>query len=179
MNRRPRMAAGVDSLAPRRQTLPMKSLLRFVASLAVLTLCSPARAEPAARELFGAVASGTTSLQPAAVGAYAKGCLAGGVRLAETGTHWQAVRLSRNRNWGHPVLVRFLTTFAAKASASNATTSWPTSVRAADTEASAPTQTLSRLVRDNRYSPSISSIFWTAAPDAPLPRLSSLATSTA
>lgn len=92
------------------------------AALASALACGPALAEPPARDLFGAVPAATTSLPPAAIGAYAKGCLAGGVKLAEDGPHWQAVRLSRNRNWGHPVLVRFLQGFAAKASA---TTGWP------------------------------------------------------
>jgi penicillin-insensitive murein endopeptidase len=30
------------------------------------------------------------------------------VQLAETGPTWQAMRLSRNRNWGHPELVDYL-----------------------------------------------------------------------
>ena len=42
---------------------------------------------------------------PAVHGGYAKGCLAGGVELPETGATWQAMRLSRNRNWAHPEMV--------------------------------------------------------------------------
>ena len=57
-----------------------------------------------AKRLFGAK-SGPSSQTPAAYGSYAKGCLAGAVQLAETGPTWQAMRLSRNRNWGHPELV--------------------------------------------------------------------------
>ena len=30
------------------------------------------------------------------------------VRLPETGPTWQAMRLSRNRNWGHPVLMEYV-----------------------------------------------------------------------
>jgi len=41
-------------------------------------------------------------------GGYAKGCMAGGVQLAETGPTWQAMRLSRNRNWGHPETIDFI-----------------------------------------------------------------------
>ena len=41
----------------------------------------------------------------AAYGSYAKGCAAGSVQLPETGPTWQAMRLSRNRNWGHPDLI--------------------------------------------------------------------------
>jgi penicillin-insensitive murein endopeptidase len=50
----------------------------------------------------------------AAFGSYAKGCLAGAVQLPETGPTWQAMRLSRNRNWGSPDLVAFLERYSAK-----------------------------------------------------------------
>ena len=36
------------------------------------------------------------------------GCLAGGQALPVNGPAWQVMRLSRNRNWGHPALIRFL-----------------------------------------------------------------------
>src|SRR5438477_665580 len=42
------------------------------------------------------------------IGFYSHGCLAGGVALPINGKTWQVMRLSRNRNWGHPELVRFL-----------------------------------------------------------------------
>jgi len=60
-----------------------------------------------ARSLFGAV-SGPTSQAPEAIGFYSRGCLAGAVALPETGATWQAMRLSRNRNWGTPELISFL-----------------------------------------------------------------------
>ncbi len=60
-----------------------------------------------AKELFGA--ERLASAQPAApVGFYSKGCLAGAEQLPETGPTWQAMRLSRNRNWGHPELIDFV-----------------------------------------------------------------------
>ncbi|MCO4776487.1 MULTISPECIES: penicillin-insensitive murein endopeptidase [Lentibacter] len=68
-----------------------------------------------AKQLFGAVPEGSQQ-SSAPYGSYAKGCLAGGVELAETGPTWQAMRLSRNRNWGHPELIDFvqnLSRFAA------------------------------------------------------------------
>ena len=43
-----------------------------------------------------------------AIGSYAKGCQSGASELTETGSTWQAMRLSRNRNWGQPELVDFL-----------------------------------------------------------------------
>jgi penicillin-insensitive murein endopeptidase len=43
-----------------------------------------------------------------AIGSYADGCMAGAVALPITGPAWQVMRLSRNRNWGNPVLITFL-----------------------------------------------------------------------
>ena len=64
----------------------------------------PAKAAPAAKDLFGAQRA-AAPLQARAIGFYAKGCLAGGRQLAIDGPAWQAMRLSRNRNWGHPDLI--------------------------------------------------------------------------
>lgn len=52
---------------------------------------------------------------PRAIGYYPRGCLAGGVELPVNGPNWQVMRLSRNRNWGHPELIRFLEHFAPAA----------------------------------------------------------------
>lgn len=63
-------------------------------------------AEPASA-LFAARA--TPAPGPAApIGSYARGCLAGGAELPETGPTWQAMRLSRQRNWGHPEAIAFV-----------------------------------------------------------------------
>ncbi|SEN74691.1 penicillin-insensitive murein endopeptidase [Loktanella fryxellensis] len=60
-----------------------------------------------AKEVFGYLP--TPSQLPATpVGFYSNGCQAGAVALAETGPTWQAMRLSRNRNWGQPELVDFV-----------------------------------------------------------------------
>lgn len=71
-----------------------------------------------AKQLFGAARAG--SAQPAsAIGGYALGCQSGAVQLPETGPTWQAMRLSRNRNWGQPILVDYiqdLSRFAASQS---------------------------------------------------------------
>ncbi len=86
-------------------------LFRFftVALLSVLVLpfSADARAQKPAKQLFGH-ADGPAKMKPRPIGSYAKGCLAGGKQLAKTGPAWQAMRLSRNRNWGHPVLIDFL-----------------------------------------------------------------------
>ena len=60
-----------------------------------------------AKTLFGAMPTGS-SQAPQSIGGYARGCQAGAEQLAETGPTWQAMRLSRNRNWGQPVLVDFI-----------------------------------------------------------------------
>jgi penicillin-insensitive murein DD-endopeptidase len=67
-----------------------------------------------ARELFGRMTKPFAG--PArAFGGYADGCLQGAVELPITGPAWQVMRLSRNRNWGHPKLISFLERFATKA----------------------------------------------------------------
>src|SRR5262249_26974645 len=66
-----------------------------------------------ARELFGRRATGA-ALEPRTIGFYSKGCLAGGVALPVNGPTWQVMRLSRNRNWGHPSLIAFLERLSEK-----------------------------------------------------------------
>ncbi len=74
---------------------------------ALTTIALPALAEKRANELFGAFAVASQQA-PMPIGSYAKGCAAGLVQLPETGPTWQAMRLSRNRNWGQPEMVQFL-----------------------------------------------------------------------
>jgi penicillin-insensitive murein endopeptidase len=64
-----------------------------------------------ANVLFGSV-PGPAPLAARAIGSYARGCLAGGVSLPINGPDWQVMRLSRDRNWGHPRLLDFLERFA-------------------------------------------------------------------
>ena len=59
-----------------------------------------------AKVLFGDVST-SSRLAPHAIGSYAKGCLAGAVALPVNGPDWQAMRLSRNRNWATPELIAF------------------------------------------------------------------------
>jgi penicillin-insensitive murein DD-endopeptidase len=75
--------------------------------LLTMVLALPAQAETKANQLFGA-ADAPSQQPPAPVGSYAKGCAAGNVELPESGPTWQAMRLSRNRHYGQPVLVQFL-----------------------------------------------------------------------
>ncbi|MEM9796229.1 MAG: penicillin-insensitive murein endopeptidase [Pseudomonadota bacterium] len=72
-------------------------------ALIACLLALPAQAQ-VAKTLFGAAERGSNQ-RSEPFGSYAKGCAAGLVQLPETGPTWQAMRLSRNRNWGHPELV--------------------------------------------------------------------------
>ncbi|MEZ5775060.1 MAG: penicillin-insensitive murein endopeptidase [Hyphomicrobiaceae bacterium] len=66
-----------------------------------------------AKEQFGFVL-GPAGAKAAPIGGYARGCLSGGVALPINGAGYQVMRLSRNRNWGHPALIDFLTRFSAE-----------------------------------------------------------------
>jgi penicillin-insensitive murein endopeptidase len=66
-----------------------------------------------AKELFGRKTA-PANLEARSIGFYAHGCLAGAQALPVDGEAWQVMRLSRNRNWGHPALIGFLERFAKK-----------------------------------------------------------------
>lgn len=74
---------------------------------------NPQDPKTAAKDLFGRKTT-PVPLAARAIGFYTRGCLAGGIALPVNGPSWQVMRLSRNRNWGHPDLVKFLERFAAK-----------------------------------------------------------------
>jgi penicillin-insensitive murein endopeptidase len=76
-------------------------------------LANPTDPATPAKELFGRKPS-PAPLQARAIGFYAKGCLAGAVALPINGKAWQVMRLSRNRMWGHPNLVRMLERLSEK-----------------------------------------------------------------
>src|ERR1700742_2458541 len=77
-------------------------------------LANPNDPKIGAKQLFG------RKLLPAAmptrvIGFYAKGCIAGAEALPLNGDTWQVMRLSRNRNWGHPDLIALLERLSARA----------------------------------------------------------------
>jgi penicillin-insensitive murein DD-endopeptidase len=80
--------------------------MKFLPMLAVLAWAGAAEAQ-SARDLFSAVNS-PSGHAPHAIGRHGLGCLAGGVRLPESGPTWQAMRLGRNHHWGHPNAVAFV-----------------------------------------------------------------------
>ncbi len=82
-------------------------MIRIAALICTCLLALPAAAQTPAKQLFGAH-SNPSNQRSQPFGSYAKGCLAGAEQLPETGPTWQAMRLSRNRNWGHPEMIRFI-----------------------------------------------------------------------
>ncbi|MDC8772035.1 penicillin-insensitive murein endopeptidase [Roseateles albus] len=76
---------------------------------------------PAAKTLFGKVRS-AAALPPQTIGFYSRGCVAGAQALPLDGPHWQAMRPSRQRMWGHPDLIRFVERFAPLAAQASG---WP------------------------------------------------------
>ncbi|MBL3569528.1 penicillin-insensitive murein endopeptidase [Rhodovulum sp. BSW8] len=84
-------------------------------ALAVATAL-PVSAAPTAASLFGAEKRASRQA-PAPIGTYARGCGAGMVQLPETGPTWQAMRLSRNRNWGQPEMIAFIQRLGGHAAA--------------------------------------------------------------
>ncbi|MCB1482358.1 MAG: penicillin-insensitive murein endopeptidase [Rhodobiaceae bacterium] len=102
-----------------------RAALRFVLAgvvlMPVLGSAIPAHAEQPAKKLFGRVAK-PADLASRSIGSYARGCLAGAKPLPVTGQSWQVMRLSRNRNWGHPALIAYLERLAGDAAVSG---DWP------------------------------------------------------
>src|SRR3954447_23653184 len=84
-------------------------------------LAQPDAPTTPAKELFGR-AREAAPLAARSIGSYAKGCVAGAMALPIDGEAWQVMRLSRNRNWGHPRLVAFLERLAKRVPQING---WP------------------------------------------------------
>ena len=74
-----------------------------------------------AKTIFGALGT-PAPLPPRVIGFYSHGCLAGAEPMPIDGPLWQVMRLSRNRNWGHPDLVRLLQRLAGDAKSQDG---WP------------------------------------------------------
>jgi penicillin-insensitive murein DD-endopeptidase len=67
-----------------------------------------------AKQLFGSMPRPSSQAsQP--IGGYSQGCQAGAAQLPETGPTWQAMRLSRNRNWAQPATLDFVADLSAYA----------------------------------------------------------------
>src|SRR5438045_240812 len=77
-------------------------------------LANPNDPKTPAKELFGRRPT-AAPMAARAIGFYSRGCLAGAKALPINGKTWQVMRLSRNRNWGHPELLELLERLATKA----------------------------------------------------------------
>ncbi|AOF89670.1 penicillin-insensitive murein endopeptidase [Sinorhizobium sp. RAC02] len=87
----------------------------IAAGLALTALAQPLAAEERpAKELFGSKRL-PAKMATASYGSYAKGCIAGAVAIPTDGPAWQAMRLSRNRRWGHPQMIALLEEFSQDA----------------------------------------------------------------
>jgi len=84
-------------------------------------LAHPDDPKTPARELFARKTGPASTMPSRTIGFYSKGCLAGGVALPLTGKTWQVMRLSRNRNWGHPKLIEVIKRVSEK----GAKLGWP------------------------------------------------------
>ncbi|MEL6838616.1 MAG: penicillin-insensitive murein endopeptidase [Pseudomonadota bacterium] len=96
-------------------------MVRFIAAVSIILGLAACQAEQPpvslasqnvndtriAKTLFGA-APIASSQTPQAIGGYSRGCQAGAQELPETGPTWQAMRLSRNRNWAQPVTIDYI-----------------------------------------------------------------------
>jgi len=110
----------------------MRRLATAVGLFGALAILSPAgAADPKAaakaeapvpaKTIFGALKS-PAPLAARSIGFYSRGCLAGGQAIPIDGGNWQVMRLSRNRNWGHPKLVSLIKTLAKDGAAKDG---WP------------------------------------------------------
>ncbi|MDP2357515.1 MAG: penicillin-insensitive murein endopeptidase [Beijerinckiaceae bacterium] len=84
-------------------------------------LANPDDPKIPAKELFGRRTL-PADMSARSIGFYSRGCLAGGTALSIDGDAWQVMRLSRNRNWGHPDLIRTVERIARQAKSEGV---WP------------------------------------------------------
>jgi penicillin-insensitive murein endopeptidase len=86
-------------------------MIRVMIAAALALSAGVAAAAAPAWQPFGEVA-GPSAQDPASVGSYAAGCLAGAEPLAIDGPGWQVMRLSRERTWGRAEAVAFVARLA-------------------------------------------------------------------
>lgn len=90
-------------------------ILAGLAAISLSGMAEPALAkEPLAKDLFGGKKL-PADTQAATYGFYSKGCFSGGMAIATDGPTWQAMRLSRNRRWGHPSMIQLVEQFSRDA----------------------------------------------------------------
>ncbi len=92
--------------------------MRLILALLIF-IAAPAGAveAPQARASDWAAHSLPTAGPPRVIGTTNLGCIAGAVALPPEGPGWQAVRISRNRHWGHPATIALVEHLAGRARA--------------------------------------------------------------
>jgi penicillin-insensitive murein endopeptidase len=106
------LLAVADARAQDRGTLDPKPLQ---------PLANPSDPRLPAKQVFGRERE-AAAMPSHVYGFYSKGCIAGARPLPLDGPDWQVMRPSRNRFWGHPVLIAFVERLAARV---KQTTKWP------------------------------------------------------
>jgi penicillin-insensitive murein endopeptidase len=104
----------------------LKSTLKLAAAAAAIFAVSGVEAPRAGAEELAKNLFGHQEL-PAAIpaksyGFYSKGCFSGGVAIPTDGPTWKAMRLSRNRRWGHPTMIALIEKLSRDAAAKDG---WP------------------------------------------------------
>ncbi len=77
-------------------------------------LANPNDPKVGAKELFARKVL-PAAMPTRSIGSYVHGCIAGGEQMPLNGDTWQVMRLSRNRNWGHPDMIALLKRLSVKA----------------------------------------------------------------
>ena len=96
------------------RTILRNAIAGLVAAMTLAGATGLAEAEQLAKNLFGGM-SLPAATAPKSYGFYSKGCFSGGVAIATDGPTWQAMRLSRNRRWGHPTMINLIEKFSRDA----------------------------------------------------------------
>lgn len=104
---------GMGALARIAAILAAASMTIFPSNVAQTK--EPARQDPA----WGGKVK--RQAKPQSYGFYSKGCFSGGVAIATDWSHPQAMRLSRNRRWGHPTMIKLIERLSREAVADG----WP------------------------------------------------------
>lgn len=97
-----------------------QAVAAVLAAVATAFIAGAAQAEQPAKQLFGSMPL-PAATQSKVHGFYSNGCIAGAVAMPVDGPRWQAMRLERNRRWGHPDLIALVQRLSEDA----ATDGWP------------------------------------------------------
>ena len=95
-----------------------KYFLNIIFSFALMSCHSPLKVQ--AQDYYALSSLQKPTSQPTQIyGGYANGCLDGAVSLPAKGAGFQTMRPSRNRYWGHPTLINYITRLAKKIESSH------------------------------------------------------------